>query len=158
MMMSLTLLRKYGIRNKANYNKMKELMLKKDVDEYYVQFHGKNKKTTHKKIRHDFASSIANIPGSALGKRKSERNTFQRPSRKKMNETSAVNTYSRPLDTKVYISNQRASAASLSTNNTFIENSALKPSAKVVLKDPRASQLSKHRFQFKRVNKLKYNN
>lgn len=137
---------------------MKQLMLKQNVDEYYVQFHGRNKKTTDKKIRNDFASSIANMPGSALGKRRTERNTFQRPSRKRMNETSAAITYSRPLEGKMYLSNQRASAASLSTNNTIIENSALKPSAKVTLKDPRASQLSKHRFQFKRVNKLKYNN
>lgn len=132
---------------KKTYGKLRDLMLKGNVDEYYHKYHTKSNKTKPKKFKQDFASSITNVPGSNLGKRK-EKNEEIKPSRKKMNDVCSSVTYKQPMAAKMYYSNQQTSASSLSTMHTQADPVARKTESKA----------NPHRYQFKRVNRLKYKN
>lgn len=135
-------------QKKKNYGKLRDLMIKGNVDDYYHKLYTKSNMTKPSKITQDFSTTIRNVPGSAIAQRRKFKNDIPRPSKKKMNEICQAITYKQPINPKMYYSRQNlASAASLSTMHTQAEHI---PSMK-------ASKPAQHRYQFKRVHKLKYN-
>mmetsp|Transcript_1145 Transcript_1145/g.1035 ORF Transcript_1145/g.1035 Transcript_1145/m.1035 type:complete len:185 (+) Transcript_1145:297-851(+) len=134
---------------KKDYGVLREFMLKGNVNDYYHKLPNKNRESQDRKIRRDFCSSEGNVPGNSLGKRKNFKRDVAKITRKKMNEVESNKTYRQPLNAMKYNSHQKGSVASLSTMHSISNPIKSKRNA------PKTSQ---HRYQFKRVHKLKYAN
>jgi hypothetical protein len=133
-------------KKQKSYGKLRNFLQKSKADEQYHNIHTRSNKTQPKKFKNDFASSIANVPGSNLSKKK-EKIAFP-PSKKKMNEPCSSVTYKRHMATKTNFSYQQESESSLSTTHTNLEP----------VKNIKEPYAKRHRYQFKRVNRLKYKN
>jgi hypothetical protein len=129
-----------------SYGKLRNFLHKSKADEHFHNLHTRSNKTQPKKFKNDFASSIANVPGSNLLKKK-EKIVFP-PSKKKMNENCSSVTYKQHMTAKMNFSNQQESESSLSTMHTLVEP----------VKNIKEFNAKRHRYQFKRVNRLKYKN
>ena len=67
---------------KKDYGILRNFMIKGSIDEYYHKNHENNSKTQNTKIKQDFWSSIGNMPGNSLGKRKNFKKELPKVTRK----------------------------------------------------------------------------
>ncbi|CAI2372975.1 unnamed protein product [Moneuplotes crassus] len=101
----------------------------------------------NKKVKNDFCSSTGNLPGSSFGKRENFQNEVPKVQRKKINEVANAATYQQPINAKNYYTNQIGAGASLTTMHLVNEAT------------PKVDKKSGyHRYQTKRMHKIKYNN